>query len=220
MTASGHANHVVDLHLTARAHAKPALNAGVKVNRHRYVAVVQQRDTALFQFREPAFRNTVCGGHVPKVARFVMCRVLLRLVGEQHLNNHFARALGTGGVGGNDHAFAGLTDAGGRQRALTLDLDHTGATVPVRAIPRGRLVAQMWDHEAASVCDFPDCHARLCLNRFAVQSECDFVAHHAVLPENSRNYKSKMRRAGGPIPTQGAGFTPRQFPIGTLCVLK
>ncbi len=40
MATAGHADHVVDLHLTAGAHAEIALDAGVEIDRHRRMAAV------------------------------------------------------------------------------------------------------------------------------------------------------------------------------------
>ena len=42
VAATSHADDVIDLYFTASAHAKAALNAGVKVDRHRDMRRVQQ----------------------------------------------------------------------------------------------------------------------------------------------------------------------------------
>ncbi len=55
MAAPGHADHVVDLHLAAGAHAKSALDAGIEVDAHRDMAVVEKRDAFALQLREAAF---------------------------------------------------------------------------------------------------------------------------------------------------------------------
>ena len=44
MAASGHADHVVDLHFAAGADAQIAMDAGVEVDRHRRMAAVRQQD--------------------------------------------------------------------------------------------------------------------------------------------------------------------------------
>ena len=49
MAAAGHADHVIDLHLAAGAHAKPALDAGIEIDAHRDMAVIEQRDARRYR---------------------------------------------------------------------------------------------------------------------------------------------------------------------------
>ena len=79
-----------------------------------------------------------------------------RLIGDEHLDHHLAGGLGAGAVGRHDHAIRRLANAGRNQGPLTLDLNHTGAAIAVGAIARSGLVAQMGDHQATAVGDFPD----------------------------------------------------------------
>ena len=48
MATSGHADHIIDLNFSARAHAQTTLNTSIKVDGHRNVAVVDQRNTLSF----------------------------------------------------------------------------------------------------------------------------------------------------------------------------
>ena len=199
MPATGHADHVVDLNLAAGAHAQPTRNAGVQINRHRNMAVIQQRNAPLCQLRETTALNTSDLDHIPHVGRLIMCCLALGLVRHQQLNHHFARTFGPRIVGGHNHPFSGFADAGGGKRALALNLDHTGAAVAVRAIPRCWLVAQMRDLQAPTIGHFPNGQTCFGLNRFAIQREGDLVCH-GPSPKMSRHGIRKSRAAQDPIP--------------------
>ena len=67
VAASRHADHIVDLNFTAGAHAKAALDAGIKIDPHGDVAVIQQRDMPFGQFRKAADHHALGIGHIPQM---------------------------------------------------------------------------------------------------------------------------------------------------------
>ncbi len=103
----------------------------------------------------------------------------LRLVADQQLEHHLAREFGALGRGLDLHAGGRLADAGRREHALALDLDHAGAAIAVGAIARRRAVAEMRNLGAAPLRRLPDGLARQRLDLDAVEEEFDCVAHHA-----------------------------------------
>ena len=125
------ADDVVDLHFAAGADAEVTLDAGVEVDAHGNVAVVEQGHAAFFKRREAAFAHALDVGHVPEMRGLVMCFIALGLIGNQQLHDHLAGFVRAVRGCFDDHAFAWLTDTGRRQRALAVDLDHTGAAVAV-----------------------------------------------------------------------------------------
>ena len=177
MPAPGHANHVVDLHFAASAYAKVALDTRIKVDPHRDMAIVQQRNAVPLQLGKTAALHPAQGRHVAHVARLVMGHILRGLVCQQQFHHHLAGILGARIVGGHHHAIGRLTDAGRRQHALTLNLNHTGAAVAVGAIAGGGFVAQMRDFKTPTIGHFPNGHASLCLNGLPIKRECDPLGH-------------------------------------------
>ena len=176
-----HADHVVHLHLAAGAHTQIALDAGIEIDPHGDMAVVQQRDMILFHRRKPAVGDAVQIGHVPQMRRAVMRLLPLRLVRHQQLGHHRPRLHRAFRGGPDHHPLRGLADARGRQGALALDLDHAGAAVAVRAIARRRLVAEMRDHQPAAVGDLPDRQALRRVDLGPVKRETDGLGHGCLL---------------------------------------
>src|SRR5690606_7679925 len=91
--------------------------------------------------------------------------------------HHPARGLRPLVVGDDLHAGRRLADAGRRQHALALDLDHAGAAVAVRAVVGIGLPAQMGDLVPEAIGDLPDGLTRLGRDLAAVKDERDPIAH-------------------------------------------
>ena len=67
MPTTGHADHVVDLHLATCPHAETALNTRIQVHAHRHMTVVQKWDGFLLQRWETAVGDILRLRHVPQV---------------------------------------------------------------------------------------------------------------------------------------------------------
>ena len=175
MPAQSHADHVVDLDLAAGADAQVALDAGVKLHRHRGMAevLVRSRITG----REAAVGDLQLVGPVPEVGVGVVRLLPRRLVADQQFEHQLARRLGALARGVDLHARLGLADAARGQDALALHLHHAGAAVAIRAIARRRSVAEVRDLGATAVGDLPDGFAGACLDFFTVEEESDRLAH-------------------------------------------
>ena len=182
MAATGHTDHIVHLHFAAGADAKIAVDAGVEIDLHRHMAVVEKRDAFLLDGGKAAIRDALLIGHRPEVGGFVMRRVALRLIGDQEFHHHGARLFGPLAAGVHHHAFARLPHAGGGQRPLSLDLHHAGAAVAVGPIAGFIPVAKMRNPVATGLRDFPDGLARLGGYGFAVEHEGDLVGHRVRSP--------------------------------------
>ena len=180
MPAPGHADHVVDLHLAAGADAEVAVDAGIQIDPHRHMAVVEQRYARLFQLRQPAVGNAVQLRHVPEMRRPVMGLIARRLVGHQHFDHHLARLVRPRAVGRNLHPLRRGADTGGRQRAFPFDLDHAGAAIAVGAVAGLPRMAEMRDTGALSQRHLPDRFACRGGHGLAVQREGDGFAHGAA----------------------------------------
>ncbi len=88
-----HPDDVVMLHLTASAHAQPAVDAGIKVHCDRRVRVVGFRPLPL---GEPAHRLDLHRADpIPELGIRIVTVGLSRLVGKQQLKHQLARFLGT-----------------------------------------------------------------------------------------------------------------------------
>ena len=212
MTPSGHADHVVHLHLSARAHAKPALDARIQVNAHRDVAVIQQRNATLFQLRKPAFGHAIRRCHIPEMGGAVVALVPLWLIRQQHFDNHLARRLRARRIGRHNHPFGGFTDAGRDQCAFTFNFNHARTAVAIRTISRCRFVTQMRDHKTASICDLPDRHACICFDVLPVERKAHLVRHRMETPSSRPLYIAQKRTTGVPFPTSAPGFPPSKPP--------
>ena len=173
MTPAGQADDVVDLHFAAGADTQVALDTGVEVDAHGNVAVVKQRNPRVFQRREAAFLDPLSFGHVPQVRRLVVGDVALGLIGDQQLHDHLAGLVGALGRSADHHAFAGLTDAGGGQRAFAVNLHHARAAVTVGAVARLVGVAQVRDGRAFALGHLPDGFAGQGGHVLAVEGEGD-----------------------------------------------
>src|SRR5205814_2404839 len=85
------------------------------------------------------------------------------------------------------HAGRGMTDAGGRQHALALDLHHAGATVAIRAITGGVAVAEMRDLSSLALSHLPDRLARPRLHLLAVEKKAHRVFHRVRTVAHARS---------------------------------
>src|SRR5205823_5346618 len=148
ITAAGHADHVVDLHLAASADAEIALNAGVEIDRHRRVAAVGNRRGVA---GKPAHDDILPLRGLPEFRLRIARHVLGRLIGKQQLQHHATRRLCAIGLRLDLHAGRRRTDAACCEHALAFDLHHADATVAVGAVAGLGQVAQVGqlDSEAA-----------------------------------------------------------------------
>ena len=175
MAAEGHADDVVDLHLAAGADAEIALNAGVEIDRHRGMAAVGRG--IAFARGQPAHRDVHPIGPVPELrGRVVRQRRAVGLVGDQELEHHFPRRLGTVRRALHLHARRRRTDAARGEHALALDLHHAGAAIAVRPVAGLGRVAQVRDVGALALGDLPDRLALPSLNLDAVEGESNGLA--------------------------------------------
>ena len=102
--AVGHADHIVDLHLAAAAHAEPALDAGVEIDAHGGMARI---GSPAFGRREAARRDAGLVRPAPQLRARVMGGLARRLIGDEQLHHHLARLLGALGRGLDLHAGRG-----------------------------------------------------------------------------------------------------------------
>ena len=98
-------------------------------------------------------------------------------VRQQELEHHLLRQHRALVVGGDFHSLLREAAAGGRERALALDLDHAGAAVAVGA--QARLVAEVRDLDAVLLRALDDGLVRAADHRLPVQLERD--RHHREL---------------------------------------
>src|SRR5262245_20282523 len=181
VTAPGHADRVVDLHLTAGAHTEIAVDAGIQLHRHRGMAAVGAGTRPLW---EPALGHADPLGPAPETGIRIVCGFPLRLIGHQKFEHHFTGSLGALARGLHLHAASRLANAGSGEDALALDLDHAGAAIAVGAIARCRTMAEMRDFDAEAVRHRPDGLARRSFDLLPVERESDGVAHF----KSSRKY--------------------------------
>src|SRR5437764_1700406 len=180
--AIGHPDHVIDLDLSARALAQPALNAGIEVDAHRRMAGVTG---PALGGGETAFGHLDLFGPVPEFRIGIVRCFARRLIGNQKLHHHFLRGDRARARRFHLHADARGALAGGRQHALALDLDHAGAAVAVRAIVWFRRMAKMGDFAALALCDLPDGFAVDGLDLFTIEFELDLCHSAASFGRNS-----------------------------------
>src|SRR5215210_241404 len=180
--APRHADHVVDLHLAARADAKIALDAGIEIDRHRRMAAVGRGLT--LARGQAARRDPHAVGPGPELGcRIVRLGVAVRLVRDQQFEHHLARS--PRAIGSRYHLHAGgrRANAACREYALALDLHHAGAAIAVGPVARLRRVAQMRDVGALALGDLPDRLAFARVHLDAVERErdglrtCTFALH-------------------------------------------
>jgi hypothetical protein len=107
----------------------------------------------------------------------VVRRRTRRLIGYEQLEYEPSARLRPLGSGHDLHGGVGPANAGGREHALAIDLDHAGAAIAIRPIARRRQVAQMRDLDPMPVSHLPDCLARQCLDLVAVEEELDRLGH-------------------------------------------
>ena len=175
MAAIGHADHVIQLHLAAGAHAQSAVDAGVEIDRNGGVRVIGGRFLAS--------RETAARGHAhllnpgPKLGAWIVAVWLFGLIGDQQLEDHLTPLFSAVGRRLHLHAGRRLPHARGSEHPLALDLNHAGAAVAVGAIARRRMPAQMRDGGALPLRHLPDSLARGSLDLTAIERELDRVGH-------------------------------------------
>ena len=128
-----HADHVVHLHLAARADAEIAVDAGVEVDRHGGMTSVGLRPV---RGRKTALLTAHSSAVSQKSGTPGRARCAGRLVGQQQLDHHLRAILAR-----SVSVLTFMPAVGGRmqrrgQHALALDLDHAGAAVAVGAVAR------------------------------------------------------------------------------------
>ena len=158
--AQGVADHVVDLLLTAGAHAALALDAGVQVDCHGRVRQVCGRLVAAQCFELGPHFHIEASGPVAEFAmllRFVLLIPFVAGIGhvrQQHFQHHLL-ALERPLAGGlHLHARRGAAAAARGQSAFALDLDHTGAAIAVGA--QAVFVAKVRNVDAVPLRGFED----------------------------------------------------------------
>ena len=148
--APGQADDVVDLDLAAGAHAKTAKNTGVHIDRDGRMAGVRRRPRPR---RETAAVDALGGGL--RGQRRVRVVGGFRLVAHQQVKDQApGRARGFG-LGMHHHAVARAPDTGSRQRPLTLDFHHAGATIAIGPVAVGGPIAEMGDFGAVALGHLP-----------------------------------------------------------------
>ena len=143
MAAAGHADDVVDLHFAAGADAEIALDAGVEIDRHRYVAAVRFGYLGGLPLWEAARLDFQTRDGFPKLGIRIVRHIHRRLIGEQELGDHLARGFGAVGLGLDLHARRGAANAACGQHALAFDLDHADAAIAIRPVAGLRRIAQV-----------------------------------------------------------------------------
>ena len=171
--AVGHADHVVDLHLAAGAHAQVALDAGVHVDAHRGVAGVgvPMRLVRARHGGEAALGDAGALGPAPEGRGGVVRPLPLRLVGDEQFHHQGAGLPRPFGLRVHAHRHGGDALAARGEGALALDLHHADPAVAVRAVARLRPVAQVRDGGAQAPGHVPDALAREGAHHLAVQLE-------------------------------------------------
>src|SRR5262249_30226683 len=197
MAAAGHADHVVDLDLAAGADAEVALDAGVEIDRHRRMADVAHR---MLAGRKAAGRHADLIGPVPELRIGIVRRVARRLVGEQQLEHHAPRRFGPLRGHAHLHTLRRLAQAGGREHALALDLDHAGAAVAVGPIAGRPRVAEMGNGNVVAVGDLPDRLALAGFDLHAVDGELD-TAHRTIPTSEGKNFITDVTALGAAWPS-------------------
>ncbi len=117
------------------------------------------------------------------------------LIGEQQLEDHFARLLRPLAGAAHLHAFGRHPVAGGGQNALAFDLHHAGAAIAIRAIAGLRLPAQMRDVRSRALGGLPDGFAGLCLDLNAIKFKGDRFAHRKSSGKNLSTDRSGLGAA-------------------------
>ncbi|GBD42222.1 hypothetical protein HRbin39_01611 [bacterium HR39] len=191
VAAERHADHVVDLHLAAGAHAEIAVDAGIELHHHGRMRAIRRRRvvTGGEAARGDADRPRL----LPEAGYGVVGRLPLGLVGQQQLEDQLARPPRPLARRAHHHARLGPADAGGGERALALDLHHAGAAVAVGPVARLGQPAQVGDLDALAAGHLPDGLARPRLHLAAVEHEADGLAHDA--PPSRPSSPAKCRNS-------------------------
>src|SRR5206468_7264989 len=140
MTAAGHADHVVDLHLATGADTEIAMDAGVEIDCHGGMRAVGRGPRVA---RETAGLDGLALDDLPQFGIGIVGDLEPRLVIEEELRHHAARGRGAIGLRLHLHARRRRADAARREHALALDLDHADTAVAVRPIAGLGRIAQM-----------------------------------------------------------------------------
>nr|ABC25292.1 hypothetical protein [uncultured marine bacterium Ant24C4] len=157
----------------ASTDAEPALDAGIKVHRHRNVTVIKQWDVFFFLRWKTARRNVLLRGHIPKVRRFIVRNLLLWLISDKHFHHHATRLNFARLVSCYDHAVGWFTDTRCGQSAFTINRDHTRPAVSVGPIALLRLVAEVRNDKATAIGNFPNRFTGHCGDCLTVEGKCD-----------------------------------------------
>jgi hypothetical protein len=151
--AKAHADHIIDLDLAAGTFAQAAGNAGRQIDGDGGMGIIMQIQSRLMRGVVVAFtrlgitaaRNADLVRPVPEFRRRIGPVIAGRHIGCQQFEHHGARFFDPLASTVNHHAFARFADAGGRQRAFTLDLADTGAAIAVGPIAGLVEMTQMRD---------------------------------------------------------------------------
>ncbi len=180
VAAQAHADDVVDLHFAAGAHAGPAADAGVEIDRDGGIGDVEP-GVGLFviELRRIAVASRNPHRRRPPPEHRLAIGALFRRphVAGQKLEDHLARFHRPIGAGADLHAFGRLADARGRQDALAFDLDHAGAAIAVGPIAGKIDVAQVRDHGPFALGHGPDRLAFSGGDGLAIEDELDPAGH-------------------------------------------
>ena len=79
-TATGHANHIMDLHFAAGANTQSTLNTRIQIDGHRDMAIIQKRNMVGIFRRITTLGDILRCGHIPQMAGFIMCNNLFWLI--------------------------------------------------------------------------------------------------------------------------------------------
>ena len=173
VTAARHADHVVDLYFAARADAQVAVNAGIEIDRHGWMAAVRLRPR---RARKAARVDVRALRHGPELGTRIVGLGARGLVGHQELDHHAARSLGAIGLGLDLHPRRRRADAARGEHALAFDLDHADAAIAVGAIAGLGRVAEVRELDALACRDLENGLARTRLGFLAVEGELDCFA--------------------------------------------
>jgi hypothetical protein len=173
-----HADDVVDLDFATGAHAEIAMDAGIQVHRHCGMAEVGGWVRAL---RETRAAHVHALRPLPQLGFGMVRDRPLRLIGEQKFHDHAPHGLGTIRRGDHIHAGGRLADAGRRERALAVDLDHAGAAVAIGPIAGLGQPAQVRDVDPLALGNLPDGLAGARLHLAAVEGKFDRIRHDGSL---------------------------------------
>src|SRR3984957_9693797 len=190
MIAIGHADHIIDLHFAAGAHAQATLDAGIEIDAHRRMAGVP---LPAFCGRETAFGDLYLFGPVPEFRIRVVGCLTCGLVGDQKLHHHLLRGDRTRAFRLHLHTDAWRALAGRREHALAFDLDHAGAAIAVGSIVRRGRITQMRNFAALAFRHLPDGFADTRLDLLTVELELNDLRSAAFASDRPNWFSMRNR---------------------------